>query len=230
MNHVYFQAPNRVTGEGRFHAGPAGKGGLYRRKHWPLCCTAALVRILPAYVQAMWMKPAAGGLAATLYAPNTLETELDGVAVAVETKTAYPFDETLELEVKPAKPLKFPLRLRVPEWCAQPRIALNGEAAAARFSDDGFATLDREWRPGDVVSLRFPMAAKAETARDYNDGGKPYCSVSFGPLLFAHGLDGRLVHGRARRRRRAHRDAGPLGLAPRRPSEAPHARRGRGSA
>lgn len=188
MNHVYFQAPNRVTGEGRFHAGPAGKGGLYRRKHWPLCCTAALVRILPAYVQAMWMKPAAGGLAATLYAPNTLETELDGVAVAVETKTAYPFDETLELEVKPAKPLKFPLRLRVPEWCAQPRIALNGEAAAARFSDDGFATLDREWRPGDVVSLRFPMAAKAETARDYNDGGKPYCSVSFGPLLFAHGL------------------------------------------
>ena len=90
--------------------------------------------------------------------------------------------------MKPAKPLKFPLRLRVPEWCAQPRIALNGEAAAARFSDDGFATLDREWRPGDVVSLRFPMAAKAETARDYNDGGKPYCSVSFGPLLFAHGL------------------------------------------
>ena len=38
------------------------------------------------------------------------------------------------------------------------------------------------------MTLRFPMAARFETMRDYNDGGKPYCSISYGPLLFAYGL------------------------------------------
>ena len=188
MRHVYFQAPNRTQATGSFHAGPAGKGGIYKAKHWPLCCTAALARILPGYVQWMWMKPAAGGLAATLYAPNTLETELDGSAVRIETKTDYPFNETLEMKVSTAKPIKFPLRLRVPEWCVNPCIAVNGEAQNLAVGADGFAVIDREWKAGDAVSLRFPMTPKVETMRDFNDGGKPYCSLTCGPLLFAYGL------------------------------------------
>ena len=188
MRHVYFQSPNRTTGMGDFHAGPAGEGGLYKTKHWPLCCTAALNRILPGYVQWMWMKPASGGLAATLYAPSTLETELGGTAVRLETKTDYPFDETLEMKVSAARPLRFPLKLRVPGWCANPSVAVNGAALDLPVGADGFAAIDREWKTGDVVSLRFPMAPKVETMRDFNDGGKPYCSLTCGPLLFACGL------------------------------------------
>jgi hypothetical protein len=188
MRHVYFQSPNRTTGIGNFPNGPGGNGGLYKTKHWPLCCTAALTRILPGYVQWMWMKPATGGIAATLYAPNTFETELDGTAVRIETKTDYPFNETLEMRVSTAKPLRFPLKLRVPGWCANPSVVVNGDALNLPVGADGFAVINREWKTGDVVSLRFPMAPQVETMRDFNDGGKPYCSLSLGPLLFAHGL------------------------------------------
>ncbi|HNX34516.1 MAG TPA: glycoside hydrolase family 127 protein [Kiritimatiellia bacterium] len=188
MHHAYFQSPNRVAACGKFHAGPGGQGGVFKTKHWPLCCTAALARILPGYVQWMWMKPAEGGLAATLYAPNTLETELKGTSVRIETKTDYPFDETLEMSVETGKPIKFPLKLRVPEWCRTPEFAVNGTPADLCAGTDGFAVLDREWKEGEKVTLKFPMAAKAETMRDFNDGGKPYCSVSYGPLLFAYGL------------------------------------------
>jgi DUF1680 family protein len=128
------------------------------------------------------------GLAATLYAPNTLETDVDGTAVKVETKTDYPFNETMEMSVTTAKPMKFPLRLRIPEWCANPCVAVNGANADLPVGGNGFAVIDREWKTGDTVSLRFPMAAKAETMRDFNDGGKPYCSISYGPLLFARGI------------------------------------------
>ena len=191
MHHVYFQTPNRPDGDVLFHAGPhatGGKGGSYETKHWPLCCTAALLRILPGYVQWMWMKPAAGGLAATLYAPNTLETDVDGTAVRINTKTDYPFNETLEMSVATEKPAKFPLRLRIPEWCVNPSVAVNCEKQNLAVGADGFAVIDREWKTGDVVSLRFPMTPRAETMRDYNDGGKPYVSLSYGPLLFAYGL------------------------------------------
>ena len=188
MHHVYFQSPNRPNGDVPFPAGPKTSGGRYKTKHWPLCCTAALARIMPSFVQWMWMKPKDGGLAAAFYGPNTLETALDGVAVRIDTKTDYPFDETLEMRVEPAKPLSFPLRLRIPEWCANPRIALNGARLDLTVGDDGFAVIDREWKTGDRVSLRFPMVPRVETMRDFNDGGKPYASVLCGPLLFAKGI------------------------------------------
>ncbi len=188
MHHVYFQSPNRIKAAGGFGVGPGGKGAVYATKHWPLCCTAALARILPGYVQWMWMKPAEGGLAATLYAPNTLETELNGCAVRIETKTDYPFNETLAFLVSPAKPLSFPLRLRVPTWCRKPTFTVNGAATTPAIGSDGFAVLDREWKAGDMVSLTLPMTPKVETMRDLNDGGKPYCSLTCGPLLFAYGL------------------------------------------
>ena len=192
MHHVYFQAPNRTKGEGDFYMGPKGSGALYKKTHWPMCCTAAMTRFHGAFVKCMWMKPASGGLAATLYAPNTLETELDGSAIRIETKTDYPFNEALEMSVATGKPAKFPLLLRIPEWCVNPSIAVNGKAVVANgplpVDGYGFAVIDREWKTGDTVSLRFPMTPKAETMRDYNDGGKPYVSLSYGPLLFAYGI------------------------------------------
>ncbi len=203
MHHVYFQTPNRLDNADIIHAGPhthGGNGTSFETKHWPLCCTAALTRILPGFVQWMWMKPRDGGLAAVLYGPNTLETDLGGTAVRIETTTDYPFHETLQMRIEPAQPLRFPLKLRVPEWCANPSIAVNGDAAFSRVasetrpegriptSGDGFAVIDREWRTGDTITIRFPMEPHVATMRDFNDDGKPYCSLSLGPLLFAHGL------------------------------------------
>ena len=191
MHHVYMQSVNRPDGNVEFYAGPhshGGKGGSFETTHWPRCCTAAMTRFHGAFVKCMWMKPASGGLAATLYAPNTLETDVEGATVKIETKTDYPFDEILEMSVTTSKPTKFPLRLRIPEWCVNPSVTLNGNKLALAVGSDDFAVIDREWKSGDKVSLRFPMSPKAETTRDYNDGGKPYVSLSYGPLLFAYGL------------------------------------------
>ena len=191
MHHVYMQSVNRPDGDVKFFAGPHShgeKGGAFETTHWPRCCTAAMTRFHGAFVKWMWMKPRTGGVAALLYGPNTLETDVNGVAVRIETKTDYPFSETIKMQVSPASPLKFPLRLRIPEWCVNPQVAVGGEALALAVDGDGFAEIEREWKAGDNVSVKFPMMPKTETMRDYNDSGKPYCSISYGPLLFAYGL------------------------------------------
>lgn len=187
MHHVYFQAPNRTQAVGRFGAGPMGKGGVYQVKHRPLCCTAALARILPGYVQWMWMKPASGGIAAMLYGPNTLRTELVGTAVRIDVETDYPFDETIALTVHPERALDFPIKLRMPAWCAKPEISVNGHPVTTH-SRDGFATVTRTWRDGDRVSLQLPMTPVVERVNDGNQGGKAFASVTLGPLLMAYAL------------------------------------------
>ena len=111
MHHVYFQTPNRPDNSDVTSAGPHSHGGngcSYETKHWPLCCTAALTRILPGFVQWMWMKPRGGGLAAVFYGPNMLQTSVDGISVRIETTTDYPFNETLQMRVETAKPVRFP--------------------------------------------------------------------------------------------------------------------------
>ena len=187
--HVYFQLPNR---DGRpkpasLFSCPVSKLTNYECQHWPLCCSAALCRILPMYIQSMWMKTADGGVAATLYGPNTYETELPAGRVAFEECTDYPFDERIVLSVKAAPGAAFPLKVRVPGWCKAPQLAVNGEIQEIR-PKKGFVTLVRAWQTGDEVTLTLPMQPVVSDWRDMNDFGRKLKSVYLGPLLFAYAI------------------------------------------
>jgi len=185
--HVYFQLPNR-TGAASEGAGmsccPNDSHVQYRRSAWPLCCTAALNRILPNYVQHMWLKTADGGVAAALYGPSSFATDLPVGRVAFEERTCYPFDETVEIVVKEAPKSPFALKLRVPAWCEAPALSVNGSTLAVA-SEKGFVTLRRGWQSGDRIRLVLSMKPRFEEFRDMNDSGKLRRSVVMGPLLFA---------------------------------------------
>lgn len=186
--HVYFQLPNRagLPGEAKELSCPYDSQCEYREsKQWPLCCVAALNKVLPNYIQAMWMKTEDGGVAATAYGPCTFEAKLAGGRAAFTEKTAYPFSETVEIVVEDAPRAAFPLLVRLPGWCERPSVELNGKALAVK-AERGFARIAREWKKGDVVRLTFPMKPRVEIVRDMNDMGKRRAVVSFGPLLMAY--------------------------------------------
>ena len=119
-------------------------------------------------------------------------------------RTAYPFEETIRVTVDPERDALFPLYFRIPAWCAQPRIAINGAAVDALPDAKGFVRIERPWAKGDRVALTFPMlvhvARGMETeypaavrtrigpmihAEWFEERRFPYASVSYGPLLFA---------------------------------------------
>jgi len=189
--HVYFQTPNRLAANDAERLSVRGHGRRqvnYEAKHDPLCCTAGLNRLVPEYVQAMWMTTADGGVAAALYGPCTFETDLAGGRFAAEEKTDYPFGETVEIAVTAAPGGTFPLAVRVPGWCgAQAEIAVNGVREKG-LERAGFVRLVRTWKAGDTVRLRFPMAVRVETATDADETRGTFSSVLAGPLLFAKGF------------------------------------------
>jgi hypothetical protein len=182
--HVYDQAPNRITPDSP-SAGPFS----YKKTHWPLCCSASLNRILPNYIGHMWLATYDNGLAAAHYGPcRVTALAADRVPVELVCRTDYPFNDFIDIEVKPAREAAFPISFRVPGWCAKPEISLNGAPCTVAADANGFARIERLWKPGDAVRLRFPMTVRIGTGHDNNAEDTPYATVSYGPLLFALGI------------------------------------------
>ena len=101
----YFQSPNRI----RFISPHDGGFG---RMTYPGCCAGAVHRIVPNYIIHMWMASADQGLAATLYGPCTVNTEVGSrTLVKLICQTTYPFDETIRVTVTPERSVSFPLVL-----------------------------------------------------------------------------------------------------------------------
>ncbi|MGA2499236.1 MAG: beta-L-arabinofuranosidase domain-containing protein [Tepidisphaeraceae bacterium] len=205
----YYQSPNRLGAKAlpcEQPNCPGPEGIRFNRLGCPtvLCCVGAVNRIIPNYIIHMWMATRDNGLANTLYGPSTVSALVGaGVPVKVITTTDYPFGETIHLNVLPDKPVAFPLYLRIPGWCRQPRITVNGTLVTAASDAKSFAKVVRTWARDDVVELQFPMTPEVirgyetefpsanrqyfnfEPDSLFQPRRLPYASVLYGPILFS---------------------------------------------
>ncbi|MFN0167646.1 MAG: beta-L-arabinofuranosidase domain-containing protein [Bryobacteraceae bacterium] len=206
----YYQCPNRYSTSipAEEPRNPSG-GGSYkftRIGHETLCCVGNLNRVLPFYIGHMWMATLDGGLAATLYGPSRVRAVAgNNVRVEIEARTAYPFQESVELTVAPERTARFPLYVRIPAWCHTPEVRINGAVHPLDGAAKGYIRIGRRWKKGDTVTVRLPMRVIVARGRetsfpriDYFRRGRriawepdtrnPYACVFFGPLLFSLGI------------------------------------------
>ena len=179
--HQYDQQPNQVlvTVAKRDWTNNDPDSNLFGLEPNFGCCTANMHQGWPKFVASLWMATAKEGLAAVAYGPSRVTAPVrGGVAVAITETTEYPFRNRISLAVNPAKPVEFPLELRVPAWAAGASIAVNG-AKLSGVRPGSFHVVERQWKPGDSVELVFPM--KPRTSRWYNQS----VAVERGPLVFA---------------------------------------------
>jgi len=147
------------------------------------CCQHNVAFGWPYFVESLWAATGGDGLAAVLYAPARVKAKVGrDVDVEVEVQTGYPFDDTVEIAVRPARTVRFPLSLRVPGWVEAPAVAINRKPVALALSRGArWVTLTREWRAGDRVRLTLPMEVRLRRwERNANA-----VSVDRGPLTYS---------------------------------------------
>ncbi len=72
--------------------------------------------------------------------------------------TRYPWDGAVRITVEPAAAQRFTLHLRVPGWCTDWQVHINGEPLPdAAPAANGYLALTCEWQPGDVVEFDMAM-------------------------------------------------------------------------
>ena len=175
----YFSCPNQVlaTLDSNHTVEDRGTSQMAYQPnpgHHVSCCAGNVHRIHPNYVVRMWMKHGRDGLAATLYGPSRVKTTAgaDQQQVEIVQTTNYPFEDTIRLKFHSAKPVSFPLYLRIPQWCKNPEIAVNGKLVATLEIAHNFAILRRTFQPGDAITLIFPNEDSSDVlaARRYCRG------------------------------------------------------------
>lgn len=179
----YLTAPNMVVSDSKNHAPGIDNAGpfLVMNPFSCRCCQHNHSHGWPYYNKHSWMATADRGLCVALYTANEVRAKVaDGAEVRIAQETNYPFEETIRFRIATDQPVVFPLYLRVPAWCAGPRVAVNGGDAVG-LKGGGFIRIRREWRDGDTVVLTLPMTLRTQTwERNHHS-----LSVSHGPLTFS---------------------------------------------
>jgi len=183
----YFSCPNQLVATHTSNHNLMSRGDnrmAFRPGHPVQCCTGNIQRAMPNFVERMWMQHVdqdgqTDEIVAALFGPGRLETRVLGASLTIEADTRYPFEETVRFTLAPEHPARFTFSVRIPEWCREPGITVNGHKLDQSPIPGTFQRIEREWVPGDqvVVSLPFALALKR-----WPQGG---ISLEFGPLTLS---------------------------------------------
>jgi hypothetical protein len=146
------------------------------------CCQHNVSHGWPYYAEELWLATADRGLCASLYCPSQASAKVgQGTLVQISEETDYPFQDSVQFTVSTEQEVKFPLYLRVPRWCSDARVKVNGKAVRLKANPLEFIVLDRAWKSGDRVQLQLPMHPSVRTWTKNQNAA----SVDFGPLTFS---------------------------------------------
>jgi DUF1680 family protein len=149
-----------------------------RRLSWYscACCPPNLARLV-ASLHSYLATGDSDGIQLHLYADATLT---DG-ARRVELTTRYPWDGEVTATVSGGD-APWTLALRIPGWCTQATLTVDGEPEPLH-PVDGYARLTRRWT-GQRVVLRLAMPPRLVTAHPRLDAVRGCVALARGPLVY----------------------------------------------
>lgn len=162
------------------------------RYQWHVCpcCVGNVPRTL--LMLPTWMYThTRGAIFVNLYAGS--KTSIGGIELVQHTD--YPWNGQIAITVNPASPRRFRLHLRIPDRNASalyratpaasglPSFRVNSTPAKAAFRN-GYAVLDRQWKPGDRLEFELPLAPQRVHPHERIQSLQGKTALRFGPLIY----------------------------------------------
>ena len=120
-----------------------------------------------------------------LYGSNRLNTRLaDGESLILEQQSDYPRDGRVAITVQTAPPRPYTLRFRIPEWCNDAVVKLNGVTQALTCKPSTFVEVTRNWSSGDRVEVELEMRNELISAHPLVEECRGQIAVRRGPIVF----------------------------------------------
>jgi len=183
----YLTAPNQPETDNEAKAPDINNGGSPWFSYSPsegnfYCCEHNHGMGWPYFCEETWQATWDNGLCVSLYAPTIVGALVgNGNTVNISEITSYPFSDTIQLSVTVTNRVSFPLYVRIPQWCSNSWIQINGQTVTSNCPAHSFECIQRVWANGDQVMLHFPRQITVRTWAANNN----CVSVNYGPLTFS---------------------------------------------
>ncbi len=147
------------------------------------CCPPNVVRTI-AQVNNYMYTTGDNGVYVNLYGGNTLSTQLkDGRTIKLEQTTAYPWNGHISLQVKEIPAKDYAVYLRIPGWCTNYTIKVNGKIIKAPVKN-GYAQLLQSWKANDKIELLMDMPATLLESNPLVEETRNQVAVKKGPIVY----------------------------------------------
>lgn len=189
-----------LDGGSFFYPNPLASTGGYSRKPWfgCACCPSNISRFipsLPGYVYAV----KDDHVYVNLYMANRGELKVKSKKLVLEQETSYPWDGDIRIRVAQGT-LPFTMNLRIPGWVRNEvlpgdlyyyddkqklgyTVTVNGEAVGGVLQK-GYLQIERKWRKGDVVEIRFDMQPRVVRANEKVTADRGRVAIERGPIVY----------------------------------------------
>lgn len=189
-----------LDGKTFFYPNPLESDGTYARSEWfgCACCPSNITRFLasiPGYVYAR----RGNEIFVNLYIAGSAKVAMeDGRTMQLMQETIYPWNGTVRIRVDTAGDCS--LRLRIPGWARNQvvpsdlyryidspagavQIRLNGQPVTGDVTD-GYVTIARSWKAGDIVEATFPMTPRRVVAHENVEADRGRVALERGPIVY----------------------------------------------
>jgi hypothetical protein len=157
-----------------------------RRQGWftCACCPPNIARLL-ASLGGYVASESDGTVYVHLYVGGCTEVTLDGKSTVLTQETQYPWEGDVRVRVDPEGEARFTLALRIPSWCPEGKLQINGTPMALQpLLEKGYAKIDRVWKPGDVAELSLAMPVERVQAHPRVRVNSGRVALQRGPLVY----------------------------------------------
>ncbi|MDD5139569.1 MAG: glycoside hydrolase family 127 protein [Verrucomicrobiales bacterium] len=159
-----------------------GKKPYGKRDEIGDCCASSGPRGL-ALIPTFAVTTDADGVVVNLYESGQAKLALrNGMPVEINTDTLYPGEDQIRITVSPAKKKSFAIKLRIPSWCRNASVEVNGQKVEIKPGPDGYVKIKRKWKPGDKIELSLKQEARLIVGDHLNEGK---VAILYGPLVLA---------------------------------------------
>jgi DUF1680 family protein len=173
-----------LDGKTFFYENPLASFGDHHRQPWfdVSCCPPNVARLLASFGKYIYSQ-SHSDIVIHLYVQGSGSFEIGGQTVTLTQISNYPWDGAINLQLDMAQSGTFTVRLRIPGWCRQFEVSVQGVPVETSM-EQGYVRLEREWNPGDTITLNLAMLVERVYAHPdvWADEGR--VTLQRGPVVY----------------------------------------------
>lgn len=173
-----------LQGDKFFYVNPLESDGNHHRQEWYgcACCPSQISRFLPSIGNYIY-GTSQDAVYVNLFIAGTAEVQAGNEILRLTQKTTYPWNGDVRITVESEAPISQALKIRIPAWCDQYKLKVNGKAFSAE-PQKGYVTIEPDGRNRVEVMLNMDMTVKVVAADPRVKANMGKRAIQRGPLVY----------------------------------------------